>query len=122
MSKCIQKQTYTARNYKSKSLQNLLIRAGLDVIPKSIVSPIYIGLYRYQIKGAFYIATVILTLCKEFTLKLNSGRYHGLKYKKFMAWYFDFKRRDIIKMIILVYCQGTYIGETECLLECMNNT
>ena len=56
--------------------------------------------------------------CKEFKFKLKSGRYYIWKYNR----YFDCKSRDVIYFRICINCEGTYIEETECLRERMNNT
>ena len=104
---------YHLATRQAKSLQNLLIRARFDVVPKPIATNF--GSCNCRV---FCIATIILNLAKNLNLKLKSGRYHIWRYNH----YFDYKSRDVIYFIIFINCEGTYIRETECLREHMNNT
>ena len=95
-----------------KSSQNLLIRVRFDVVPKPIAPPKVLDFTTVKIKVSFYIDTTILIFAKNLNL------YNIWKYNR----YFDCKNRDVIYLIICINCEGTYIGETECLSERINNT
>ena len=103
---------------KAKSLQNPLFRAGFDIVPKPISASKGIRLYNGQDERCFLHCCNYINTCKEFIFKLKSGRYYIWKYNH----YFDCKSSNVIYLIICINCEGTYTGETEYLLERMNNT
>ena len=56
---------------QAKSLQNLLIRARFDVVPKPIAPQKMLDFTTVRIKCAFFIVIMILTLAKNLNLNLN---------------------------------------------------
>ena len=94
---------------QAKGLQNLLIRAWFDVVPKLSAPPKNIGLCNFQVERWSLHRHNHINSWKEFKFKLKSGRYHIWKHYR----YSDFKSRDLIYLITCINYEGINIRETE---------